>query len=206
MKIINLLPKSEQTLIKQEKVFSTVRRAAVYSYISYGLLFAILVGTRFYMQQHLTNLNSLIAQQQEIISKQNNVNLKNAINNDNSTIQDYLNLAKNNPTWSKVLEAFVKDVPPGVEIQTFKTNTSTGQIQITGVALNRDAVVIQLRQNILNDPLFENIDLPFDNLQQPSNLSFHYTFYVKTNLLKAEPTAKPDPKPKPAAPAAPPQE
>jgi len=204
MRIINLLPKAEQTLIKQEKILSTGRRGVIYAYLTYGLLLLILIGTRIYMQQNLPKLDSLIQRDQDILSKQDNTNFKNAINLDNATINDYLTLAARNPTWSKVLEQFAKDVPPGVEVQNLNASTSNGKIAITGTAETRDAV-LQLRRNIIADPLFENIDLPLDNLQQPTNLQYHYTFFVKIGQLSAVPNSIPPPPPpvsKPTAPAA----
>jgi|GEM_PF-4740359 len=176
-------------MIKQERIFFNVRSATWFSIAVYVLLIGGLIGTRFYMQQNLGNLDNEIKKEQVIISKQDNVVLKNSISADNAAVQDYNNLAVLNPNWSKVLEKFVSLVPPGVEVQDFKGNTESGEIDITGTALSRDAV-LQLRDNILNDPMFKDINLPLDNLQQPANLSWHYAFFVKTNLLQANPDAK----------------
>ena len=189
MKIINLLPKEEQLQIRQEQMFFNVRRIIIISFLSYILVAAILIGARFYMQQSLGSLDNEIKQQQNIISKQDNTVLKNSITLDNQIVQDYNNVSALNPTWSKVLEEFVKLVPSGVEVQTFNASSSDGQIQISGISSTRDAV-LRLRANILYDPMFTNINLPLENLQQAANLNYHYDFFVKSNLLQAQPDAK----------------
>jgi Tfp pilus assembly protein PilN len=201
MKIINLLPKEEQILLKQERAYTTVRHAAIYVVISYILVCVGLFGARLYMQQSLGNLDNEIKQQQAIVSKQDNAALNASIVLDNASIQDYNSVSALNPNWSKVLEEFVKLVPSGVSVQTFNASTDSGQIEILGAAQTRQAV-LDLRSNILNDPMFENIDLPLDNLQQPTNLSYHYTFFVNTKLLQADPTTKlklPPPPPPPSS-------
>lgn len=188
MKQINLLPKSEQKLIHQEKIYASIKTFMFWSFFMYIIVAFALVGGKYYVQYAASNLDADIAQQKAIIGKQDNVNLKKEIDNYNAIVTDYNQLTKNFPTWSKVVKAFADLVPPEIYLTNFSANTKTGKIDIIGVGGTREAV-LELRDNILASPEFRNIDLPFENLAKAKNVSFHYTFYVKEVKPLPEPPA-----------------
>jgi hypothetical protein len=188
MKQINLLPKSEQKLLHQEKIYASVKTFMFWSFFMYIVVAIVLVGGKYYVQYAANNLDTEIAQQKSIISKQDNVNLKKEIDNDNAIITDYNLLGKNVTTWSETLKIFSDIVPPEIYLTSFSSNSKTGKIDIVGVGGTRESVLL-LRDNIIASSEFKDIDLPFENLQKSINVPFHYTFYLADVKPQAEPPA-----------------
>ena len=184
MRIINLLPKSEQDELKTQQIYVVLRKLLVFSGIVYVLVAAILIGYRFYMQSTLNDLGNQIDKQKAIISKQDNSAIRQEVNDDTAAVANYNHLVDVNPNWSGVLEELAKLLPPGVSITHLNVNTGSGKILISGGALNRDSI-LQLRLNILASKYFQNIDLPLDNLQKPANTTYHYSFSLTKDALKA---------------------
>lgn len=177
MKVINLLPKTEQEHLDRKKLLITLRGFLLASVFSYALVVLILLGARVYLEKTLANLDYEIAEQLAIVSKEDNVQLQNQIDNINNITTDYNNLSETSPSWSNILEEFSKLVPEGIKVDTFNANTKSGKIDISGVGNTRDAV-LALRSNIAKSEIFKDIDLPLENLQKPTDAQFHYTFYV----------------------------
>ncbi len=202
MKIINLLPPSEAENLKQIRTFSWVRTFVIASVGVYILVVLLLIGYRFYMASTLSGLDSQISAEKKIISQANNIVLQKQIDDTNHIIGDYNKLSDQNPNWSKILKGFANLVPQGIYIQGFTANADTGMVQVTGVAATRQEV-LDLHASIAASPLFRDIDLPLDNLQKPTNVSFHYTFYVTNGSLSANwkplPPVDPNAKATPAA-------
>ncbi|MDB4939606.1 MAG: hypothetical protein JWO40_31 [Candidatus Doudnabacteria bacterium] len=183
MKLINLLPPSEQKVLQQEKLYGGLLRFLIASVVSYAIVIVVLIGWRFYLQSTLDNVDIDIKKNQALIDRQDNDTIRKEVQKTNNTNTDYINFAANNPNWSKVLIGFSKLVPKEVVITSFNANTKSGKIDILGVGLTRDAV-LQLRSNIDGSPLFKNINLPLENLQKSSNVLFNFTFYLADGALK----------------------
>jgi Tfp pilus assembly protein PilN len=99
-------------------------------------------------------------------------------------MNDFKNLAETTPAWSKVLLAFADQVPEGVQINSFSADLTTKKITISGFAPTREQV-IQLYNNINDDKnRFKDINYPLENVSKPANINFHFTFYIKDELLK----------------------
>lgn len=183
MKVINLLPQTEQKELQQEKLFRSFRKFLIACGVSYALLIAGLIGWKIFLTTTLANVDSDIKKNQALIDRQDNDAIRKEVGKINNTNADYLAFAANNPTWSKVLAAFSNLVPSDVVITSFNGNTKTGKIDILGVGTTRDAV-LTLRANIANSSMFKNINLPLENLQKPANVVFNYTFYLADGALK----------------------
>lgn len=190
MKIINLLPPTEQRLLRKNRVFSSLKKFVWASVMTYIVVVLVLVGYRLYLQKNLSSLDNQINEEQQIISKGDNVALQKEITDINKTVSDYNRLVEENPKWSKVLEEFAKLVPDGIYITGFSANGSTGKIDIKGTGLTRDSV-LALHTNIAASKIFKNVDLPLDNLQKPTNVQFHYSFFLQDKVLTPTWTAAP---------------
>jgi Tfp pilus assembly protein PilN len=182
MRVINLLPKSEQKALAQENLFTYFKRFVMFSAGSYVLLILILLGWRIYLNSTYSDLDGDIKRSQALIDRQDNDAARKQIQKYNNTSTDYLSLAAASPKWSKVLESFSRMVPSDVLITSINANTKTGKIDIAGVGLTRDAV-LALRSNIAASQLFKNVNLPLENLQKPSNVVFNYSFFVADGVL-----------------------
>jgi hypothetical protein len=83
-----------------------------------------------------------------------------------------------------LLQKFALVVPVGVQVQSFAVDSGRRQVSISGIAPTRDLVIL-LHDNIAKDSdHFSNVDYPLENVARPKDISFHYTFQVKEDVLK----------------------
>ena len=186
MKLINLLPPSEQKLIHQEKIFANVKTFLFWSFFTYAIFAGLLIGGKYYVIYTTSSVDSEIERQKAIISKQDNINLKKEIDRNNAIVSDYNTIAKNIEKWSSTLRTFANLVPQDVYVTNLSANTKTGRIDVNGVGGTRESVLL-MRDNILEIDKFKNIDLPFENLKKERDVDFHYTFYLKEVLPQPAP-------------------
>ncbi len=189
MRIINLLPPAEQKNLQTREIESFLARFFVWILIIFVVMVGILVASRFYLQSILGNIDKDIEKVESQISTQDNQKVKAEIVRNNNIINDYVNLAAANPTWSPMLIDFAKLVPDSVGILSFGVDAKTRRIDITGIGLTRDDVLL-LRSNILASPLFEKINLPLENLEKATKTPFNYTFYLRPEVLSGGANAK----------------
>ncbi len=184
MKIINLLPPARQQLFKQEAIFRTLLWLIGISVFSFILVIACQLGVKFYLQNQARAISQNIETLQNQVKKQENSTTIKQINDFNNFITDYKNLGQAIPKWSKVVKAFAALPPAGVSVNSFSADFTAKTIQISGQSPSRE-LVIQLYNNILNDDKeFYGIDYPLENVAQPANISYHFTFKVREELLK----------------------
>jgi hypothetical protein len=125
-----------------------------------------------------------IAESKILTNKEENTKLKEKIVSYNGEIADFKSLNEQTPHWSKVVEAFSKDIPPGVKVSQATFDVSKKKVDINGFAPTRD-LVLQLHSNISEDKKsFFNVDYPLENVARPTNVKFHFTFYIQDSLLK----------------------
>ena len=183
MKRINLLPKQKQTELYFDNLFHSILVAICIAVAV--LLFGIFIqiGTWLYLDQSLGLLSTEIEGVKSSSNKTENAELKNQIKSLNVQMKDFDDLAAGTPVWSTVLQSFAKQVPNGVKISMFDADATNGKIQISGYAPKRDQV-IELYNNINNDrDFFKDIDYPLENVSQPTDIIFKFTFYVQDGVL-----------------------
>jgi hypothetical protein len=184
MKTINLLPKPQQQILRQEAIFRSLLSAGWLSVFSFALVILAQFGVKFYLQAEAQNIQSNIQQITAQVGKQENTADKNRITMINSIIADYKNLADASPKWSKVIKAFTKVPPDGVVIGSFTINFAQKSINITGTAPTREVVIALYNSILLDDSEFYGVDYPLENVAKPANVSFHFTFFIRDSLLK----------------------
>jgi Tfp pilus assembly protein PilN len=184
MRIINLLPKSKQREFQYEVTLHSLWAFCAVSAGSFALVFLALFGTRLYVQWQGAQIEQQTQQIKNFANKQENTQLRNQVKSINNVFGDFQNLADATPRWSKVLSAFTPLVPENVKISSFSADLKTKKVQILGYSPTREAV-IDLYNNINKDSKdFFNIDYPLENVSKPENISFHYSFSIKDDLLK----------------------
>lgn len=184
MRIINLLPKSRQEDIRYEKILSGLFLVMWISLASFILVFLIQFGSKIYLESRLGSFENKIQVLKEQVNKDENAQIKAEITGINNKIADYKNLADNMPKWSQVLKAFAVLPPEGIVISSFTVDPTDRSVVIRGNAATRE-LVIELHDNIENDSEnFYNINYPLENLVQPVDVDFHFTFYINDELLK----------------------
>jgi hypothetical protein len=184
MKTINILPKSRQQELRFEIILHSLWVVVNLSLVSFVLVFLVQFGTKFYLQYQNDAIKQQITQLQSQVNKQQNTEIKTQIQQANDLVSDYLNLAASSPHWSKVIKAFTPLPPAGLKISTLAIDPVQDTVTITGLSPTRD-LVIQLYNNILQDTKdFYGIDYPLENVVNPVNVTFHFTFNIQKALLQ----------------------
>jgi Tfp pilus assembly protein PilN len=186
MKRLNLLPRPQQKELAYERVFYSVGVAAAIAVVILLLGVVVQFGVYTYLNRKIQASETQIEELKRIANKSENATVKEQIIHVNSQIQDFANLNNKTPQWSKVLAAFVKNVPAGVRIVQFEADTAKKEIKISGYSPTRD-LVIDLYNNINSDKEhFKNINYPLENVTQPANVMFNFTFMVADGVLVKE--------------------
>lgn len=183
MKRINLLPKLKQQELSYERTLYSVTVAVVIATVI--LLIGVLVqfGVWTYLNRKTQASEAEIELLKATASKSENAEVKEKIQRANSQIIDFNNLMAKTPAWSEVMAAFVKNVPAGVKITAFEADAVKKEISIAGYSPTRDSV-IDLYNNINADKdHFKNINYPLENVTQPTNVRFIFTFNIANGVL-----------------------
>ncbi len=183
MKRINLLPRLKQQELSYERTLYSVTVAVVIATVI--LLIGVLVqfGVWTYLNRKTQASEAEIELLKATASKSENAEVKEKIQQANSQIIDFSNLMAKTPAWSEVMAAFVKNVPAGVKITAFEADAVKKEISIAGYSPTRDSV-IDLYNNINADKdHFKNINYPLENVTQPTNVRFIFTFNIANGVL-----------------------
>lgn len=184
MKVINILPKFRQQQLRYEVLLHSLWLAVWLSVISFALVFMAQFSTKLYLQLQVGQIKNQITQLQAEVNKQQNSDVKAQVTAVNNVVSDYNNLAAAAPQWSNAIKAFAVLPPPGIKITNFDLDPLTRMVNITGLSPTRDLVIL-LYNNILQDQNeFYGIDYPLENVAQPTNISFHFTFFVQSKLIQ----------------------
>lgn len=184
MKQINLLPKPKQEELRYEIIFYSFVRCIVVCSVLFAFILGVQFASRLYIEQLTANATLGIEQLQKKANKQEDTSIKDKIQGINNFLFDYNILGSLTPHWSRALYSFVVLIPNDVKIATFNGDLSKNKIDISGFSPTREAV-IALYNNIKSDGAnFLNIDYPLENVAKPTNIRFHFTFYIKDTLLK----------------------
>lgn len=184
MRQINLLPKLRQQELRYETLLHSLWLVIGLSLASFAVVFIAQFMAKFYLELQSQLVKAQIAQLQIQVNKQENATVKAKVKAVNDLISDYKNLADSSPKWSKVIKAFAPLPPSGVLVSNLVVDATQKSVTITGFSPTRQ-LVIQLYNNILDDPAdFYKVNYPLENIAEPTNINFHFTFYIQAKLLK----------------------
>ncbi len=184
MRQINLLPKPRQEDFRYMAVLGGLYLAFWITMASFILVLLIQFSVKVYLGRQLQSFQGQIGQLRTQVDKKENSQIKGQIKNINNRIADYKNLAENSPKWSKVLKAFAVLPPAGVKITSLNVNFGPKSVAISGLAPTRELVIALYDSIRKDDKNFYNIDYPLENVIKSNNVNFHFTFYIKDDLLK----------------------
>lgn len=186
MKRINLLPKLKQRELGYEQTFYSVAVAVVIATTILLLGVVAQIGVWAYLDRTSKSIDANIEQLKRVANKSENAEVKTKIKLVNAQIGDFTNLSAQTPQWSKIIAEFVKHVPNDVKISQFDANTELGEVTVTGYSPTRD-LVIDLYNNINADKAhFKNINYPLENVTQPTDVRFYFTFSIAEGVLTKE--------------------
>lgn len=203
MKRINLLPRGRQHELNYERTLYSLTVAVVIAVVILVLGVLLQFGVWSYLNRKVVASTAEIEELKRVANKSENATVKEQIKKVNSQISDFTTLAKRTPQWSKVLAAFVADVPDGVRVTSFTADTVKSEITIGGYSPTRD-LVIDLYNNINADKEhFKNINYPLENVTKPTDVKFTFTFGIVDGVLVEAPAPAATPAVDAAAPGAP---
>ncbi len=186
IKRINLLPKQRQRELAHERILYSISMMAVFGITILLLGVLVQVGVWVYLNQKVKANEVQVEQLKSIANKTENAAVKGQIIKANGVVTDFTNLSAKTPQWSAVLQAFVSNVPNGVKITQFDADATKKEVKIIGYSPSRD-LVIDLYNNINADKEhFLNINYPLENVTQPTDVQFNFTFNIVDNLLVKE--------------------
>ncbi len=184
MKIINLLPKPRQKDLYYEEIYHGMVVLFVISVISFAFVFAAQVAVKFFLQEQSVGIQRNVDVIKSQVSKDDNIKIKQTIKDVNTAVSDFNSLAANSPKWSKFVKAFVALPPDGIKISQLNADIAKKTVTINGYSPSRE-LVIKMYENIKQDTKnFYNVDYPLENVVKAKDVNFHFTFYIKDELLK----------------------
>lgn len=178
----NLLAKEDQKEIRLEKATAAILNFFIWVVMSLAVLAVFVIAGRIYLTGELSRTGTNIALQKQVVSQEENLQLKKTLGEFNTHLTNLVNLDQHQGQWSEVLISFTRLLPVGVAIDSFTGERETGRVRISGFAKTRESV-LRLRQNLLASGDFTDVNFPLSNLVKPKDLSFNYTFFVRPSLL-----------------------
>ena len=185
MKLINLLPKSENRELKLTLLGQQMVNFWVYVGFSLLVFFILALAVNVFLRSEITKNNNQIETKKQELASSNTQQLESRVQALNSQIRAIDNLRDNHYNWSQVLLELSRVTPDDAKVNVLNIERSTGKIEVAGNALTRDAV-IEFWANVKKSKYFRNINFPFSNLEKDKNAQFEYTFYVNLDNIKNE--------------------
>lgn len=179
---INLLPKEDQQEIQLEKINTVFLNFFIWVIISLVIVSLLFFGARIYLDSQFEQTIDQIELRRQILSQQENKDLKEKLIEFNTTLNNLVVLNKYQGFWSDVLINFSRLVPSDIAIDSLVADRVSGAIRISGFAGTRESV-LKLRENLLDSDYFGNVNFPLSNLVSPTNVEFRYTFFVNPEKL-----------------------
>ncbi|HEX3100071.1 MAG TPA: hypothetical protein VHQ41_03840 [Patescibacteria group bacterium] len=183
MKRINLLPKPKQRELAGERVLYGFTVTIIISVVILLLGALVQFGVWAYLNQKVKSSEVQIEQLKRVASKSENAEIKGQIIKVNGVLQDFTTLLNKSPQWSVVLTAFVKDVPNGVRITELDADATKKEVSISGFSPTRDAVIDLYNSINADKDHFININYPLENVTQPTDVKFNFTFNIADGVL-----------------------
>jgi Tfp pilus assembly protein PilN len=180
---VNLLPKDEQREVVLERITAKLKNLFAWILLSLLVLAGFLLATRIYLGSELSRVSEQVNMQRQVVSQAENRELKQQLDGLNTHLSNLVLLDEQQAVWSEVLIELARLTPVDTSIDTIQADRESFVIRLTGFSLNRDSV-LQFRRNLLASEYFSDVDFPLSNLIKPTDVNFHYSFYVNENSLK----------------------
>ncbi len=178
------MPKPKQQEIKYQRVALGIKTLVILSIMTFGVVFLVQTLIILYLNHELSSVRSNITRLSSEVNEDENGKVKEQIKSINNVLHDYRSLAGASSRWSKMLRALVPLVPETVNLKSLTVDAAKKSVTITGFSPTREGV-IELHDNIEADKNnFMNINYPLENVAKPKDVTFHFTFWVKEELLK----------------------
>jgi Tfp pilus assembly PilM family ATPase len=181
-RMVSLMEISTRKAYKQEKIKSFtnffINLTTVFSIFFIAVFIAawsfIMVVQNNYIKQ-ITSFNLSI-------DSENSSKLKDRATNFNKYVGEAAILASKEPHWSIVIEEIRKKIVNGVIVNNLSLQSSDGIFSISGIATDRETIN-QLKKSFESSTLFDEVNIPLNNLGKKINIPFSITFKIKSGDL-----------------------
>jgi Tfp pilus assembly protein PilN len=185
MRSINLLPKDAQRDVRLQFVAKQLLMFWIWVLISVIAFLVLTLVARIYLAQQKTGIESAISQQRETLKSSNNELLKQQVSSINSQTATIKNLSGQHYYWAEAFVDLANRIPADMQADLISLDRTTGKVEIQGMSGTRSSV-LQFWSNMHKSAFFKDIDFPLSNLDQATNDSYTFTFYLNPDQLKQE--------------------
>ncbi len=185
MKIINLLPKSEQKEVKLQFFAHSLLVFWLWALISIFVFLILTLLAKNYLVGVQIETANASDQQREILKSSDNEILKQQVSSLNQQINSIKNLKSQHVYWSKALSELANLFAFDIHMDLISIDRATGKVDVQGTAGSRESV-LKFWADIHKSAYFKDINFPLSNLERATDDSFTFTFYANLDKLKTE--------------------
>lgn len=176
-KIISLMEVDTEKAYYREKINSTVS-FLVGTSIGLSIFFiSAFLATWYLILATVNNYNKQISTFNSSSSESYN-NVQEKADYFNSLIEQTSILAKKETAWSEIITEIKNRTTDNIVISNVSLPSANSELIITGTASNREAIN-KLKTSFESSEIFNEINIPLNNLEKKSSIPFSMTFKIK---------------------------
>ena len=178
-RMVSLMEVSTQKAYRREKINSVTN-----FFINLNIIFSIFFITIFmvawsFMMSVQNNYVKQITSFNLSADSENSTQLKDRANNFNNLVGQAATLASKEPHWSIVVAEVKEKIVNGIIVTNLSLPSSDGIFSINGIATDRETIN-QLKKSFESSNLFNEVNIPLNNLGKKVNIPFSVTFKIKS--------------------------
>ncbi len=170
---INLLSNEKRKYLNRMIYIQFVKNTFISIVFVFCLSGMTLLGGQSVLQEYFNSVSSVLTMSNSVRSAEN------------KQIQDVNNIIKRtealeavNNLWAEKIVEFGNAVPAGVTIKNMGIFKDRNEINISGLAQNRDAL-LELKENVSELDFIENMEIPLSQLTEKEDINFSITIKMK---------------------------
>jgi|SRR3989344_7007595 len=168
---INLIPQGKKDVLKLAHIYVVIKNLIILVLVLTIIIAVILLATKAVLQNHFNNIVS----QSTFTTKYANTFVK-GIKDFNVKLSAAKEVQNEFIPWTDFLINFSELVPEDIVIYNVVINGN--KVSIKGLAVTRDSL-LQLEESLNQSNVFENVDIPLENLLKRENIEFN----LKADLI-----------------------
>lgn len=176
MLALNLISQEQKKEIKLKRAYEITKKVScILIIIAIFIAVVLLIGKLILQMQFIKAVDqyTLVAKS----SQGDNAKIRD-INNSLNFVSE---IQSNFIFWSNLIKDAADRVPGGVSLSSISIDRDKKSIQIKGTAKLRDGL-LQFKENIEKSLIYQNVDLPLQNILQKENINFE----IKAELNLSE--------------------
>jgi len=177
-KMISLMEVDTEKAYRQEKANATIT-FLVGASIALSIFFVgIFVAAWSLVLTMQNNYNKQISSFNLLSSSDSSAALRDKASSFNNLMSETSALVNKETAWSKVIYEVKNRVTTDIIINNLSLPSAGGELSMTGVAANRDAIN-KLKQSFEASSLFQDVNIPLNNLGKKVDIPFSIAFKLK---------------------------